>query len=137
MFVRDLMSTDLVVVDVETSLAEAARTMVSAGVGSALVTRDGTPTGIVTETDALAAGASADEPFEDIPLEAAMSSPLETVQPDVTVRAAVQRMEDVGVKKLPVADGVDFLGIVTMTDVVLGYHDILREAHDLEARRED
>ena len=137
MFVRDLMSTDLVVVDVDSSLADAARTMVSAGVGSALVARDGTPTGIVTETDALAAGASADEPFEDIPLEAAMSSPLETVQPDVTACAAVQRMEEAGVKKLPVIDGMDFLGIVTMSDIVMSYHDILREAHDLEARRED
>lgn len=137
MFVRELMSTDLIIVDVETSLAEAARTMLSAGVGSALVAREGTPTGIVTETDALEAGASADEPFDEIPLETAMSSPVETIQPDVTVRAAVQRMDEEGVKKLPVVDGMEFLGIVTMTDIVLGYHDILREAHDLEARRED
>jgi CBS domain-containing protein len=66
-----------------------------------------------------------------------MSSPLETVQPDATVRAAVDRMTAAGVTKLPVLEGLSLEGIVTMTDVVTSYHDIVREVHELEARREE
>lgn len=136
MLVRDLMTTDVVTVDADASLAEAARSMLSAGVGSVIVTRDGTPTGIVTESDALAAGAVADVPFEGIDLAEVMSEPLVTIEPDITVRAAVERMDAEDVKKLTVLDGMTLLGILTMTDVVQSYHDIVREAHQLDDRRE-
>ena len=136
MLVRDLMTEDVVTAEADSSLEDAARAMLTAGVGSVIVTRDGTPTGILTESDALAAGCAAGVPFEEIPLAEAMSGPLETIQPDVTVRAAVERMEAEDIKKLPVLDGMDLLGILTMTDVVQSYHDIVREAHRLDERRE-
>lgn len=137
MLVRDLMATDVVTVDREATLAEAARTMLQAGAGSIIVTTDGNPTGIVTKTDALAAGSAGGRSFDEIGVAEVMSSPLETIQPDATVRAAVDRMTAAGVTKLPVVDGLSLDGIITMTDVVTRYHDIVREAHDLEARRED
>ena len=39
-------------------------------------------------------------------------------------------------KKLPVLDGMTLEGIVTVSDVVGNYHEIVREAHHLEERRE-
>jgi CBS domain-containing protein len=136
MLVQDLMIRDVVTVDRAASLADAARTMLEAGTGSVLVTADSNPTGIVTETDALAAGCAASVPFEDIPVAEVMSQPLESIQPDATVRAAVDRMTEADVKKLPVMDGMELQGIVTMSDVVGSYHEIVREAHELDEQRE-
>jgi len=137
MLVRDLMATDVVSVDREATLAEAARAMLEADAGSTIVTNDGTPTGIVTKTDALLAGSAAERTFDEIEVAEVMSSPLETVQPDATVRAAVDRMTAAGVTKLPVLEGLSLKGIVTMTDVVTSYPDIIREVHELEGRREE
>jgi CBS domain-containing protein len=136
MLVRDLMATDVVSVDRDASLETAARAMLSAGVGSVLVTVDGTPAGIVTETDALAAGSETGDSFADIDVAAAASAPLVTVQPSITVRAAVERMREADVKKLPVVDGMDLRGIVTLSDIALHVPDLLREAQELEAQRE-
>lgn len=137
MLVGDLMTTEVVTVDRTATLREASQAMLETGVGSVLVTSDGTPTGIVTETDAMAAACAADAPVSGIDVTAVMSSPLETIGPDASVRAAVDRMLDAEIKKLPVVDGVDLRGIVTTSDVVGNYHAILREARDLEERRGD
>jgi len=136
MLVRDLMTREVVSVDREGTLADAAERMLRAGVGCVLVTSDGTPSGIVTETDALTAGRVADRPFSEIPLAKVASSPLITIEPDATVRAAVQRMADEDVKKLPVLEGMDLEGIVTRSDVVMNYHGIVREAHQIDEQRE-
>jgi CBS-domain-containing membrane protein len=45
-------------------------------------------------------------------------------------------MTEADVKKLPVMDGMELQGIVTMSDVVGSYHEIVREAHELDAQRE-
>jgi len=125
--VEAVMSTDLIVVDVGASLRTAAAEMLAAGVGSVIVLEADAPTGIVTESDALVAGHAADVPFSDIPVKKAMSTPLVTVQPDRTVRAATARMREEGVKKLVVTDGLDVVGILTATDLVGSYPELKAE----------
>ncbi len=127
MLIEEAMSTDLVVVDVEASLQTAAAEMLAAGVGSVIVLGADAPTGIITESDALAAGHAADARFSDIPVKKVMSTPLVTVQPDRTVRAATARMREEGIKKLVVADGLDAVGIVTATDVIGSYPELKAE----------
>ena len=127
MLVETVMSTDLIVVDVEASLRTAAAEMLAAGVGSVIVLEGDAPTGILTESDALAAGHAADAPFSDIPVKKVMSTPLVTVQPDRTVRAATARMREAEVKKLVVADGIDAVGILTATDLVGSYPELKAE----------
>ncbi|MHB9285646.1 CBS domain-containing protein [Halobacteriales archaeon Cl-PHB] len=136
MLVSDVMTTDLVTVDVDATLRTVAEELLTAHVGSVIVSRDGEPTGIVTETDVVHAGYVTDDPFSAIAVEAVMSSPLETIQPSTTARQAVRRMTDEGVKKLPVLDGMDLVGIVTVSDVSSHYTDFVREAHEIDAQRD-
>jgi CBS domain-containing protein len=51
--------------------------MVDHGVGSVIVTDDGTPAGLLTETDALEASAPADRPIEAISAADVMNRPVE------------------------------------------------------------
>lgn len=136
MLVADIMRTEIVTCDVDASLRGAGRRMLDEGVGSVIVTRDGTPLGIVTETDALQAGVATDRPFGDIALGEVASHPLLTTTPDATVRKAVERMREEGVKKLPVMEDMELRGIVTRSDVTAHYGDFIREVHELEGMRE-
>jgi CBS domain-containing protein len=117
--VKDVMTTAVVSVPADASLHEAAGRMLDAGVGSVVVTSDGDPAGILTEYDFVAAGHEhADRSFTEIPVYAAASRPLDTVEPTATVDRVAHQMHEAGVSHLPVADGLDLVGIVTTTDLV-------------------
>jgi CBS domain-containing protein len=135
MLVRELMTTDLVTAPIESTMQQAAKRMLSARVGSLIITNDGTPTGIITESDALTVGYAADKPFSAVPVRAAMSHPLVTVEPTVTVRAATNRMIDEEIKKLPVVSELELHGILTMTDIVRSHSDLVNEARQIEQGR--
>ncbi|HKJ60111.1 MAG TPA: CBS domain-containing protein [Halobacteriales archaeon] len=135
MLVSEVMTENVVTVPVDRTLGDAVRLMLEFRIGSVIVTRDGDPSGIVTETDVLIAGHQTGEPLDTIPLEEAMSHPLVTVEPAVTVRAAVERMREARVKKLPVVDGIDVVGILTQEDVVYAHPLLLQEAIHHEERR--
>lgn len=136
MLVRDVMIEDVVSIPVDASLKAAVKRMLDAGTGSVIVTEDGTPAGIVTETDAMIAGSVTDLPFAEIAVRRVASAPLKTVGPEATLRTAVERMRENDVKKLPVVAGLELVGIVTMTDVVDNYAAIVREAHEQDRQRE-
>mgnify|MGYP006271976211 CR=1 FL=1 len=135
MLVRELMTTDLVTAPIEADMQTIAKRMLSARVGSIIITNDGTPTGIVTESDALRVGYAADKPFSAVPVRAAMSHPLVTIEPTATVRAATNRMVDEELKKLPVVSGLDLRGIITMSDIIRAHSDLLKEARSIEQGR--
>lgn len=108
--------------------------MVDRRVGSVLVYRDGDAAGIVTETDLIRVAYRTGRPFADIEATTAMSQPLVPVQGDRTLRHATERMASEGVKKLPVADGLEVVGIVTLTDLAYRFSDIKREIQEMEQR---
>ncbi|MDG5776319.1 CBS domain-containing protein [Haloarculaceae archaeon H-GB2-1] len=137
MHVRDIMITDVVSCSVAEPLQTAVGKMLDAGVGSVIVTREGNPTGIVTETDVLWEGYDTGRCFENISVEEAMSHPLVTIAPDRTVQSASRKMIDDGIKKLAVVDGLDLVGIITLTDLVSHEDDLLDQAHREEAQRLD
>jgi CBS domain-containing protein len=136
MLVREIMTEEVVTCDAEETVQTAADRMLAEHVGSVVVTREGDPAGILTENDALYAGYVTERPFTEIPLDRAMSEPLVTIMPDKTVQKAIDVMNDEQVKKLPVVDGIDLVGILTMVDVARHERDLLREAYDNAARRE-
>jgi len=135
--VRDVMSTDVVAADAEASVRAAVGLMLEEGTGSVVVEKEGNPAGILTKVDVLDAGHEHDRPLSEIPVYAAASSPLVTVEPSATVRAAAQRMFDYGIHHLPVADGLDLVGIVTATDLLEAQEDMLGEAQTADERREE
>lgn len=128
MLVRDLMTTDVVTVGIDASLDDAVDRLLAEGVGSAVVTEGGSPAGIVTETDALEAAHERGEPLAAIPVTDLAHAPVVTASPDRTVQGVARTMADEGVKKVPIVDGLDLVGIVTLTDVVWHLSDIRKEA---------
>ncbi|ERH13620.1 MAG: putative signal-transduction protein [halophilic archaeon J07HB67] len=135
MRVQKLMTTPVVTVPADASLERAVERMLTERVGSVVLTHDGDPTGILTETDAMHAGVVTDRPFAAIEVRAVASSSLETISPETTVRAAVEQMQRNDVKKLPVVERLELVGLLTVTDIVYAYSDIVSETVDAADRR--
>lgn len=70
--------------------------------------------GVVTESDIVALVA---EECTELPVSAFMSTPAVTTTPDVSVRAAADRMREAGVKHLPVVDDGVCRGLVSASDL--------------------
>lgn len=99
------------------SAAEAIRMMLDAGVGSVVVCEGTEPVGIFTERDVLRlAGAGA--AFGTALLRDVMTpSPL-TVSTDVGILDAAQLMGQRNLRHLPVVEGGNLVGIVSIRDVL-------------------
>ncbi len=114
--VRDVMSTDLVIVERGTTVAGAATVMGAHHVGSALVMQDGRAVGIFTERDALRALGTDPNAPNDL-VEAWMSPDPIGVEPSTAIRDARRLMLERGFRHLTVTDGGALVGIVSLRDL--------------------
>ena len=113
--VSEIMTSDVLGLDPATSLVEAARRMHERRVGAVVVTEGDRLVGIVTERDVLRAVAtgSVEGPVAD-----AMTRAPETIGPDESAGQAAALMIHGGFRHLPVVDGGDVVGMVSIRDLV-------------------
>jgi CBS domain-containing protein len=100
-----------------TALA-AVQQMVEANVGSLLVTKDGDIAGIVTERDYLRRVARNGPTGDEVTVGEIMSSPLIVVNPETPIDECMALMTDRRIRHVPVVEGGDVVGIVSIGDVV-------------------
>jgi CBS domain-containing protein len=114
--VSNHMATDLLMVEPETRLSDAAKQMAQRGVGAVLVVQGETLKGILTERDllkAVAGGFSEDARVSDW-----MTRHPETVEPDDTTDHAAALMIHGGFRHLPVMEGHRAVGILSIRDLM-------------------
>ncbi len=110
------MSRRLLAVPPDCLLTEAAQQMVERDVGAALVLRDGRLTGILTERDILRAVARG---IGDTTVVAEwMTADPETLDPDETTQHAAVLMIHGGFRHLPVTEGEDVVGMLSVRDLM-------------------
>src|SRR5436305_15306686 len=93
---------DLLTVPSDASVYDAVKQMVSANVGSLLVTVDGRIDGIVTERDYLRRVTLEGRTDEDTQVREIMSSPLIVVRPDTSIDECMALMTDRRIRHVPV-----------------------------------
>jgi len=113
--VSEIMSSPVVTVTQDTTVAEAAGILADEHVGSLVVGED-IIEGIVTETDIVRAVGDGRD-LSETTVADIMSDPVVTIRPHEAVRTAGERMGHNGVKKLPVTEDGKAVGIVTTTDL--------------------
>jgi CBS domain-containing protein len=111
--VRDVMTTRVVTTSPDDPVAEA---MVGQKVGSALIMQGRFLTGILTERDVLRAAASGSD-LANSPVSAWMTKDPEQASPDTTVEDALQLMLLHGFRHLPVLEGREVRGVVSLRDL--------------------
>lgn len=119
LMVQDLMQTDVKMVSKNTTLLAAAKMMHDLGVSSLIVEPydDRDAFGIITRKDIIEALVidtigGIEGLVEDI-----MSKPAITVNIGLSIYSCQQLMRMVGVRRLPVLDGTDLVGILSNTDI--------------------
>ena len=110
------MSTQLHTVSPSTTVGEAVALMAQHRVGSTVVMDGNRLTGIFTERDTVRAiSQSHDAPDHEI--SSWMTRDPKTVSPDVDVDTALRTMLDNGFRHLPVVEGGEVIGMVSMRDL--------------------
>ena len=116
--VRDVMTPGPIGVDYHQSVGEAARAMRDWGVGAILVVSNESLYGLVTDRDlvvrAVAEGRGADEPVGPL-----SSGNLIGVDADADVHEAMRLMRQHAVRRLPVLEGGQVAGIVSLGDLAI------------------
>ncbi|AXR79300.1 CBS domain-containing protein [Natrarchaeobaculum sulfurireducens] len=133
--VEDVMTEDVVTAAAETSLETVAETMLRHDVGSVVVTTEGDPYGIVTESDLILAAYHTGRPLAELPTRKVASHPLVTVDPKQPIRTAIDRMRTERIKKLVVVDRLEMCGIVTTYDLIRRWGDVSADVREIEHNR--
>jgi CBS domain-containing protein len=105
-------------IEADEPVFEAVKQMVDAGVGSLLVTEAGQITGIFTERDYLRRLTLEGRDPKETAVREVMSSPLVVVTPSTAIDECMAVMTDRRIRHLPVVEGSDVVGIVSIGDVV-------------------
>ena len=88
-------------------------------IGSLLVTENNSVVGIVTERDIIERTICDDLDAKTTPIKQIMSTNVKTVDADERINHAVEIMKNNNIKKLPVLEKNELVGIVTVTDIAL------------------
>ena len=114
--IRDVMTTRVVSAGLDDPVADAAAAMIRHKVGSALIMQGLFLAGILTERDVLRAAASGSD-LTNSPVSAWMTRDPEPASPDTTVEDATQLMLLHGFRHLPVLEGREVCGVVSLRDL--------------------
>jgi CBS domain-containing protein len=114
---RDVMTTKAFTVSADASMVEAARGMAQGKLGSALIVEGSWLAGIITERDMLRAAASGDD-LNGVKVKDWMTKDPITASPDTDTDEAAATMFTHGFRHLPVTDGNEILGVVSLRDVL-------------------
>ena len=115
--VREVMSTKVVTLPGATPMVEAARHMVRRHIGSVLVVDGAMLSGILTERDVLRASAKPTDMAAE-PVSRWMSPEPICCSPNIGTEEAAEMMLSGGFRHLPVLEGSELLGIVSLRDVL-------------------
>jgi len=113
----DIMTTKVLTTSAERPVAEVTSMMVKARVGSAVVMQGSWLAGILTERDVLRAAASGSDLTKSPASEWMTRSPI-TATPDTTIGEAADVMLANGFRHLPIVEGRELKGVVSIRDVL-------------------
>jgi len=115
--VEDVMIKEVVTIDENLTVKEAADVMNKFEIGCLIAVRKGKAMGIITERDLLKRVVAEAKDANKTKVKEIMSSPLVVVEPNMELEEAVKLMFQMKIKKLPVIDEKRLVGLVTLTDI--------------------
>jgi len=115
--VEDVMVREVITIDENATVKEAAEVMNKFEIGCLIAVRKGKAVGIITERDMLKRVVAEARDVNKTRVKDVMSSPLVVVEPDLDLEEAVKLMFQMKIKKLPVVDGKRLVGLVSLTDI--------------------
>jgi len=116
--IKEIMTKDVVTIDIKNDVLHLARKMLSFDVGSVIITDKKQPVGIVTERDIVRKIVSKNMKPDDISIKELMTTPLITIAATEDVTDTMHKMVKMEIRRLPVVENAKLVGIVTDTDLI-------------------
>jgi CBS domain-containing protein len=137
--VKEAMKTNLAIVVPSINVLDAAKLMKERRIGNVLVVEKKQPIGILTESDILKKVVAEGKNPKDVIVKDVMSTPVIVIDPYSNLEDAMKTMGKCNVRRLPVVENHELIGIITQKDIsrmspIL--HEISREWYDITVRDE-
>jgi len=116
--VREIMTTPVVTVMFSDPVIAAVEKMISHDIGAVVVISGGRPVGIITERDILKRVILEEKDPRGVFCQDIMSKPLITIKPDTPLSEALSIMRKHGIRRLPIVEGDELIGIITEKDLI-------------------
>ena len=129
--VRDVMTRNVKSVGTNQPLIEAIQLMNKFDIGSIIVIQRAKPVGIITDRDVIRNIAMSQLDPVNLKAKDLMSTPIITIEENVTIEEAAQIMARRKIKRLPVVKGEKLTGIITVTDIAKTTPQLVKVFEDL------
>ncbi len=123
MYVHEVMTRGVITIERDASAAEALKKMMDRRVTSLLVERGGTldDYGIITRKDLLDKVVAAGGNPHDVKVKEIMSEPLLNINSNIRVENVARLMARTGIRRFPVLDNGQVVGLVSNSDIIKAY----------------
>ena len=115
--VEDVMVKEVIEIDANVTIIEAAGVMNKFEIGCLIAIRKGKVSGILTERDLLKRVVAEGKDASKVRVRDIMTSPLVIAEPKMDLSEAVKLMFQMKIKKLPVVEGKRLVGLLSLTDI--------------------
>jgi CBS domain-containing protein len=119
MKVRDVMTSDVVTARADTTLEEIATMMKSGDTGAIPVVEEDELLGLITDRDIVVRCVAEGRDPSDVTAEDVLSENLEVVDPDADVEEALDLMGRHQIRRLPVVENGELVGMVSLGDLAV------------------
>lgn len=134
MWIEGVMTRRVVAIAPDTSVIEAAKLMGEANVGCLVVLDKEELVGLITDRDIVTRVIARELDLMKCKVSDCMTSEVVTAIPQTDILEAARLMTHYGVRRLPVADGKNLVGIVSIADVASYAESILGEVSKTRKR---
>lgn len=115
--IREVMTPDPVCLSADATIFEAAKRMRDDDIGPVIVVEDGLTAGVVTDRDIVVRALAEDRDPHRTTLREICSAHLITIEPDRPVAEAVSAMREHHIRRLPVTDRGQPIGMLSIGDL--------------------
>ena len=115
--VRDIMQKNVITIDYDKSVLDAAVTLKEKEISFLVIIKDSKPSGIISERDIVRKIAAEDIAASSKKLEETMSKKFKWVEPNTEIEFAVQKMINNNIRRLLVLENESLVGVITQTDL--------------------
>jgi len=133
--VEDVMVREVITLDENSTVREAAEIMNKFAIGSLIIVSKGKAVGIITERDILRRVVAEAKDAESTSVKEIMTTPLVVVEPNLDLEEAAKLMFQMKIKKLPVVDGKKLVGLVSLTEIARFQPQMITLLKQLAARQ--
>lgn len=116
--VGDVMTPKVLTAEEDTPVTNLSKEMEISGLGSIVITKSGKPVGIVTDRDIAVKVIMQDRKGSEIKAKEIMSSPLVSIEPGVLLEKACAVLAENGIRRMPVIEDGELLGIISVRNVL-------------------